>query len=182
MRKFKYLSFICLLALLFACATTPPTGDDVIIAGVPFFEQDEYQCGPSALATVIDYWYAKDRRGEFLSPEEIASHIYSPGARGVLGIDLELYAKRLGFQADQHSATPSRLREEVRKGVPAIILVDYGFASYQRNHFMVVKGYTREGIIVNSGRNEGEHISYKELTKIWKKTGFWTLSIRPSSS
>jgi ABC-type bacteriocin/lantibiotic exporter with double-glycine peptidase domain len=63
--------------------------------------------------------------------------------------------------------------------VPLIILVDYGFSVYEANHFMVVTGYTKNGVLVNSGRKENQEILEGELARIWKKTDYWTLVVTP---
>jgi len=112
--------------------------------------------------------------------EEIIKEIYSPTARGTLTIDLELYARRLGFSVQQYSGNIDDLRAAVDKGVPPVILVDYGFSIYQVNHFMVVTGYTEKGIILNTGKERNKIIFNEDLSEIWGKTGFWTLVIEPS--
>ena len=40
---------------------------------VPFFPQEDFQCGPAALATVLNYWYGKAGTAKGLTPEEIAT-------------------------------------------------------------------------------------------------------------
>ena len=62
--------------------------------------------------------------------------------------------------------------------MPLIILVDYGFSVYEANHFMVVTGYTKSGVLVNSGKKENQEISEGELARIWKKTTTGTSSSR----
>jgi methenyltetrahydromethanopterin cyclohydrolase len=57
------------------------------------------------------------------------------------------------------------------------VLVDYGFLSYQRNHFMVVLGYDESHIYVNSGMEPIAAISNDDFIRTWKKTNFWTLLI-----
>jgi predicted double-glycine peptidase len=147
---------------------------------VPFFKQDDYQCGPSALATVIDYWYIRKAIPEKLTVEEIVAAIYSPSARGVLSIDLENYARSKGFRAKQYEGSIADIKRKVESGLPLILFVEYGFSLYKLNHFVVAKGYTEEGVIVNSGRKENEIILNAELNKIWGKTGYWSLLIKPS--
>ncbi len=175
---------VLLLLLLMAhasCATviTHPR-DAVMIPNVPFFSQEAYQCGPTALAIVLDYWHRKTASGKWVTPDEIASRIYSPSARGVLGLDLELYARKQGFETRQYAGTMEDLRHNVNEGVPSIIFVDYGLSVYEVHHFMVVTGYARDGFVVNSGRRENQFISEGELEKIWKKNGYWTLVLKPS--
>lgn len=148
---------------------------------MPFFAQETYQCGPAALAAVADYWYGKQGKRAWITPEEIAEAIYSPSARGVLSLDLEAYAQKRGFEATQYSGSPGDLRRQIDREAPAIILVDYGFSLYEANHFMVVKGYRPDGFIVNSGRNENQLLPEGELQKIWKRTRYWTLVLKPSA-
>jgi predicted double-glycine peptidase len=174
----------CILALLFflaGCATSIETlpSDAWTIDQVPYFEQEDFQCGPAALATVINYWYTKNKSNKRLSVETIVDQIYSHSAKGVLGLDLEAYARKLGFNAVQPSGAIEEIRKSIDAKIPVIILVDYGGTFHQQNHFMVAKGYTHDGIVFNSGRRENHLISNETLQKIWKKTGFWALIIRP---
>ena len=179
-RQVRCLIAVSLLALCTSCATAgrmPP--DAVIIRNVPFFGQEALQCGPATLAMAMDYWYRKTGRSDWTTPEQIAADTYSPSARGVLGIDLETFARTHGFEALQYAGSMADLMEKVDKGVPLIILVDYGFSVYEANHFMVVTGYTKNGVLVNSGRKENQEISEGELARIWKKTDYWTLVVTP---
>jgi predicted double-glycine peptidase len=179
----KTLPLLCALILLFhGCASGPtplPEGAKVL-SGVPFFPQEDYQCGPAVLATVMNYWYARSGSAVRTGVDEIAQAIYSPGARGVLPTDLENYPRKKGFVTEQFAGSISRLRENIDRGVPVILLVDYGLSVYQLDHFLVATGYTGDGIIVNSGRKERQVVSNSELEKAWKKTGYWALRLFPS--
>jgi hypothetical protein len=63
-------------------------------------------------------------------------------------------------------------------GYPLIVLVDYGIKPfYQINHFMVVIGYNREGVFVNSDK-EYQFIEKDRFLDLWEKTGYWTLLIK----
>ncbi len=72
-----------------------------------------------------------------------------------------------------------RLKSSIDRGVPPLLLVDYGFSLYQRNHFMVVKGYSDSALLVNSGGRENELVANEDLLKVWKKTGYWMLLVKP---
>jgi predicted double-glycine peptidase len=173
--------FLLLLSCPFCAGVGKTPRQATIIPGVPFFAQEAYQCGPTALATVIDYWYKKQGSTAWITPEQIAADIYSPTAKGVLAIDLERYAGKQGFLTQQYAGTIDDLRQNVGRGIPAIIFVDYGFSVYAQHHFMVVTGYAPDGVIVNSGKRENQFVSDKELEKIWKRNGHWTLVVRPSA-
>lgn len=150
-----------------------------IIKNVPFYEDKNNQCGPSSLASVINYWQTRKHSFDPVTPRDISSKIYSEGARGTLGIDLEFYARGKGFHTIQYSGSIEDIKKNIVDGNPIIILVDFGFFFYQKNHFMVVTGYSSDGIIVHSGSEE-KFISFDNLEKIWGKTRFWTLIVKPS--
>jgi ABC-type bacteriocin/lantibiotic exporter with double-glycine peptidase domain len=169
-----------LLFLLVCCASSNrPSAVKVVIPDVPFYSQEAYQCGPTALAIVIDYWVKRSGQGLWLTPEQIAADIYSKSAHGVLGVDIENYSRRYGFVTRQYTGNMDDLRQNVDLRQPLILLVDNGNFAYQANHFMVVTGYTDKGFVVNSGKREGQWISEEELEKIWKRNRYWTLAIRP---
>jgi ABC-type bacteriocin/lantibiotic exporter with double-glycine peptidase domain len=150
-----------------------------MIQDVPFYEDTNHQCGPSSLASVMNYWQSRRPSLITVTPQGISSAVYSEGARGTLGIDLEFYARKNGFQTMQYSGSIEDLRNKILNDVPVIILVDFGAFFYQRNHYMVVSGYSNKGIIAHSGREE-KIISFDELGRIWGKTRFWTLIVKPS--
>jgi len=165
-------SFIfTLLAFLCSCATFQGTNRDHIIENVPFYPQTAYQCGPASLAGVLNYWGVK------VSPDEIAEEIYSSSARGTLDIDMVLYARRKGLNATQYEGNIEDVRKHIDSRHPIIVLVGYGFSLIQKNHFMVVIGYSDYDVIVNSGKDKEKFISEKDFLKSWDKTKFWTLLI-----
>jgi predicted double-glycine peptidase len=181
---------ICLLGAIFllfsvSCGTNAPiragrhAESTVLLSSVPFFHQDDLQCGPAALATVLNYWYAQLGSRTSVTPESIGEEIYSPTARGVLGIDLELYAKRHAFSANHYSGSIADLRKLIDQKIPAIVLVDVGISLFQTNHFIVITGYTPNGVLANTGREETELIAERRLDSIWEKTGHWTLVVKP---
>ncbi len=143
------------------------------VENVPFHPQEKFQCGPASLAGVLNHWNIN------VSPEEIASEIYSKSARGTLNIDMVLYVEKIGLKARQYRGSFEDMKTKIDSGCPLIVLVDDGFLIYQKNHFMVVIGYGGEGIFANSGREQGKFIPTKEFLRSWERTKFWTLFITP---
>jgi len=178
-RPISLLRACILLALLFAgCATLgddqPVQGRNItLLEGLPFYPQENDQCGPASLAGVLNYW------GVDVSPKEVAGEIFSPSARGTLDFDMPLYARSKGLEALQYSGSLVDLREKIRSSYPLIVLVDYGFSVYQSNHFMVVVGFYDEGVVVNSGKKERQLIPSKDFLKSWERTKYWTLLVKP---
>jgi len=171
---FFYCSVLLLLSVtLFSCSTPERVrgGSGRVLEGVPFYPQERYQCGPASLASVLNYW------GVNVSPEEIASDIYSKTAKGTLDIDMVSYVLGKGLEADIFAGGMDDITRSINEGHPLIVLVDYGFWVYQQNHFMVVVGYDSNGIIVNSGSEKLKFIASGDFLKLWEKTNFWTLSV-----
>ena len=168
--------FLLLLCFLFSCVTTRNVmepGTARIIKNVPFFPQEAYQCGPASLAGILSYWGVK------VSPEEIAAQIYSRSAKGTLNLDMVLYAQNKGLQVIQYQGNIKDLKKNIDLGYPVVVLVDYGFWVYQQNHFMVIVGYHKNGVIANSGRDQLKFIREEDFLRAWERTDFWTLLIKP---
>ena len=171
------LCFICSITtlILISSCTTPQnitqTQDIHMIKNVPFFPQEDYQCGPASLASIVSYW------GIHADPDEIGREIFSKSARGTLTIDMMLYAQKKGFHAKQFKGSIEALRSFVDSGLPLIVLVDYGLSVFQMNHFMVVTGYNDHGVIVHSGQSQNKFLREKDFIAAWKKTDYWTLLI-----
>lgn len=157
-----------------SCSTVSVQFDSnsILINKVPFYPQNDYQCGPSSLAGVLNYW------GKGVTPDDVAKDIYSASALGTLNIDMVIYANKTGLYALQYAGNWDDLKKNINNGYPLIVLVDYGFSVYQANHFMVVVGYNDNGVIVNSGKAERIFIDKEKFLKVWKKTNYWTLLIK----
>ena len=170
------------IALLSGCASVTGVPDAQkqdnlqIIEKVPFFPQEDYQCGPASLAAVLHHW------GVSVVPEEIGKAIYSQSARGTLNIDMVLYAQSRGLEAFRYRGAWDDLRKKIDAGFPLVVLVDYGFSVFQSNHFMVIIGYGEDSVVAHSGRHEKKVILREDFLKSWEKTGFWTLLIRKGKS
>ncbi len=171
-RLLPLISLFCIV--LCSCASAPPDSHNggVVLEKVPFYPQEDHQCGPASLAGVLNY------QGLGISPEEIASDLFSKSAGGTLTIDMALYPQRKGFFSLSYSGSMSDLREKIDSGYPLIVMVDYGFSVWQKNHFMVVVGYNNDGVIANSGRKEHEFIENDSFLKIWRKADLWTLLVK----
>ena len=171
----SFILSITALLLLSSCVTAqqiPQTHDMHVISDVPFFPQEDYECGPASLASILTYWNIH------AEPEEIGRKIFSTSARGTLTIDMMLYAQKKGLHVQQFKGSIDALRNYVDSGYPLIVLVDYGISLFQMNHFMVVTGYSNRGVIVHSGQFQNKLLLEKDFLAAWKKTDYWTLLIK----
>ncbi len=148
---------------------------DLYVAGVPFFHQQTYHCGPVSLASVLNYW------GDRSTPDDIAEAIYSPRLSGTLGMDMWSYAQARHFKAEMRSGSLQDLEALLRRNRPVIAFLDLGYAWFPLPHFVVVVGLdTRTSdVILHDGRTANRRMPYRQFLEAWEKTNSWTLVVQP---
>ncbi len=169
----KILLYLIIISFINSCSNAfiPHPTFTRIIENVPFYAQPENQCGPATLAAVLNYY------GAAVTRDEIATEIFSKSAKGTLDLDMLIYARKKGLAAEQYPGSIDDIKAKIDIRKPLIVLVDLGSSFYTQNHFMVVTGYSDNGIIVNSGDLQGQFIPLERFTRIWQKTNYWTLLI-----
>jgi ABC-type bacteriocin/lantibiotic exporter with double-glycine peptidase domain len=147
------------------------------IEGVPFFRQDEYDCGPAALAVVLSFW------GRSVDLEEIRGRVLTPKLRGTLPMDLERYAREAGFTAESSAGAASleMIKTPVRNSIPVICLLDLGFGPYKQPHYVTVIGFDDGNtiFITHDGVKQDRLMSYETFERAWSRAGRWMLVVRP---
>ena len=180
--------FLCLLAgALTGCASLAPQATHlrdnlpqalhkkVELTQVPFFPQDEYQCGPAALATVL----AND--GVKITPEELVPEVYLPARKGSLQIEMMAAARRHGMVSYQLAPRFENLLREVAAGTPVIVLQDYGVWPFKLWHYAVVVGYDYETseVLLRSGEKQRLKMPFAVLEYTWRDNGYWAMVVVP---
>lgn len=170
-----------LLVFIAGCAAgsgpRPFDPSDVIIREIPFFphKNDEYMCGPSALASVLNFY------GTRVKSDDVASKIFVPEIKGTLTIDLFLYAKSLGFGVKFYNGGLGDLKLRIRRGTPLILFLNMGTDFYPIGHYVVPTGFNdeKETVYAHSGMERDRAFSYGKLLDAWGSAGFQTLLITP---
>jgi len=179
MGLFKNVLFAAFAACLLGCAgqvdTVKPASSGLYIEGVPFFPQDEYMCGPAALASVIGYY------GAAAGMKDVAAEVYSEKLKGTLPMDLLLYAKAKGFEAKFYKGSMNGLKESLTRREPLILFLNLGYSFYPVGHYIVAVGIDEGAGVVfaHSGTEKEQPFTMKELENSWSKTGYSTLLVRP---
>jgi ABC-type bacteriocin/lantibiotic exporter with double-glycine peptidase domain len=143
------------------------------LEGVPFVAQAREQCGPAALSSVFSY------HGLEVPPETIAKATYDERLRGSLITDLENFARGLAFKTESSRGTLEDLRAFIREGKPVIVLVDPGRWFVSQPHYLVVFGYSREGLIAHDGEKPSRLFRYLDFEEMWEKMGRSYLLVYP---
>lgn len=139
------------------------------LVDVPFHPQQQYQCGPAALATVLQY------SGVDTSPDALVSRIYVPGRQG--SFQVEILAATRHHQRLAHTITASlpALLAAVAAGQPVLVLQNLGLDWYPRWHYAVVVGYDfdRRQIVLRSGIEKRYVMGMKLFERTWKRADYW---------
>ncbi len=145
-----------------------------MVENVPFFPQEELQCGPAALAMALNW------SGVAVEPAELTAEVYTPGLKGSLQNSLIGSARRHGRVAYPIAGIDA-LMSEIAAGQPVIVLVNLGFFWYPRWHYAVVTGYDQveKKIILHSGLTAGEELSFWTFNNIWRRGDYWGLLVLP---
>jgi tetratricopeptide (TPR) repeat protein len=146
------------------------------IADVPFFPQQEYQCGPAALATTLV------RAGVPVTPEELVKLVYIPARQGSLQIEMLAAPRRYSTVSYQLAPRFADLLREVAAGNPVIVLQDLGAWPISIWHYAVVTGfdYPAGELYLRSGGTRQQAVPFTIFEYLWKKSDYWAMVTMPA--
>lgn len=178
--------FVCLAALLGGCAgLVPQTAKlhdegmpeglpkHVELTYVPFYPQDDYQCGPAALATVLNTY------GAGVTPEQLVPEVYLPERKGSLQIEMLAAARRHGLISYQIKPNLEALMREVNGGNPVILLQNLGL--WDGWHYAVAIGWDYDDgmLILRSGEDERKEMRFPFNEFVWRRGDYWAMVAVP---
>jgi len=142
----------------------------------PFFPQEKYQCGPAALATVLNY------RDIAISPDALSHQVYIPERKGSLQLEMKAATRRAALVPYQLEGGLNALLQEVEAGNPVLVLQNLSFSWLPQWHYAVVIGYQLEQnqIILHSGTLENYAMPISSFLKTWQRAENWALVIMPA--
>lgn len=173
-----------IIALVGGCAVqaprvqqSPPVGlpPRVELVATPFFAQEEYLCGPAALATVLG------AAGLPATPETLAAQIFLPARKGTLQLEMLAGARRHGAVAIEIPGTLEAVMRETAAGRPVVVLQNLGLGWAPAWHYAVVVGYDLERgeMLLRSGTTAREVLALTTFEHTWKRSGFWAFVAVP---
>jgi hypothetical protein len=178
--------FCCLAALAAGCAqlvpqtvalrTAWPEGvpRTVELTAVPFFPDEDYQCGPASLATVLAH------SGVKVTPEPLIKQVFLPSRQGSLQVEMLAAPRRYGRISYQLQPSYSDMLREVAAGNPVVVLQDIN-PFFTQWHYAVVNGfdYPSGTLYLRSGPNPREESPLTAFERTWMKGGYWAMVVMP---
>lgn len=170
----KRITILLLAAGLAACAgprIKTTEGVAVELTATPFFAQEDHQCGPAALATVLV------ASGVAVEPADIVPKVYLPQRKGSLQTELIAATRDYGRVPYRLDAELSALQAEVEAGHPVLVLQNLGVSFWPQWHYAVVIGFDpeRNEVLLRSGRESRARMSAARFLLSWRLGGYWAL-------
>ncbi|MGE6662385.1 PA2778 family cysteine peptidase [Pseudomonas sp. NPDC077408] len=164
--------------LLGACARAPivPVGvaglpEQVELDEVPFFPQEDYQCGPAALATMLT------QRGIATRPEQLVKRVYLPKRKGSLQVEMVAAARAHDLLVYPLEPRLEAVLTEVAAGNPVLVLQNLAFDRWPQWHFAVVVGYdlATQTLVLRSGTTRRWTGTFRQFERSWAKGKRWAV-------
>jgi tetratricopeptide (TPR) repeat protein len=181
---------LCLVVLIFISACSAPQTrvlhqqlatlkqrPNIDLQSVPFFAQDTHQCGPAALATMLQ------NTGVNIVPEQLVPEIYVPARQGSFAIEMMASARQHGRLTYPLAANLSAIFAALDGGQPVLVLQNNGLSIYPVWHFAVIVGvdYPHEQLILRSGREQRLVLPFSTFEHTWARGKYWaTLILDPA--
>ncbi len=172
-------SLLALLGLA-ACSVNPklalPAGDAVLLGGVPFHAQTQYQCGPAALAGLLG------ASGVAITPAQLEPQVYLPKRQGSLQLELLGATRRAGRIPYVIDREPGAVLAELAAARPVLVLQNVLTPSVPRWHYAVIVGSdpARNRLLINTGTHEAKAVRARSFLRTWDWADRWGIvALRP---
>lgn len=181
------LAGVLVCALLTACATpqvsqlrsqlpAPRIAPQAAVRTVPFYAQEEYECGPAALAMVMG------AAGVPVTPDALVEQVYLPARKGSLQVEMLAATRQRALLAYALKPQLQDLLQEVAAGHPVLVFQNVSLPIYPVWHYAVVIAYDlgANTITLHSGETERLEMSLYTFERTWARGNYWAmLALRP---
>ena len=144
-----------------------------LLAGVPFFAQREYECGPAALAM------AMQAAGVEVPPEALVPEVWLPARKGSLQPEMLAAPRRRGLLSVRLGGGLDDPLRAVAGGLPVVVFQNLGLAASPFWHYAVLIGYDlhRETVVLHTGVDEASEQSIHPFERTWVRGGAWAMTV-----
>lgn len=142
---------------------------------VAFHPQEDYQCGPAALATAFS------AAGHEASPATLADQVFLPARRGAWQAEMLAATRRAGLVPYRLAPSLSAVVTELAAGRPVVVLQDVGWAWRTQWHYAVAIGYDldAQALVLRSGREPRLLMDLEDFEATWRPAGRWAFVALP---
>lgn len=180
---------VCLVTVLSlaGCATAPqwPISDAAtssqgpgqrrILNTVPFYPQERYQCGPAALAMMLN------TQGFQTDPDALKDRVYLPERHGTLQVELVSAARDYNLVVYPLARNVAAIIKEVAAGHPVLVMQNLRFDWWPQWHYAVVIGFDPKSrsLILNTDTRQANEQPLTVFMNTWKRADQWAVVMLP---
>jgi len=148
----------------------------VLLDEVAFFPQVKYQCGPAALATVLNYSNVE------VVPDNLIDKVFIPERNGSLQIEMVATARSYGKLTYPLEKQLKALLTELAAGNPVLVFQNLALSIWPQWHYAVAVGYDLDSaeLILRSGTYREHRLSLATFERTWQRGGYWAYIILPA--
>lgn len=141
------------------------------LTDVPFHPQVTDQCGPAALATILN---SADIP---VAPEELRSRVYIPERKGSLQLELLAATRHYGRIPYVIDPDLNSILAELQARRPVMIMQNLGARLMPIWHYAVVVGYLPnvQKFVLRSGKKQRLLMSSRKLIRTWQRADSWAI-------
>jgi tetratricopeptide (TPR) repeat protein len=145
----------------------------VELTSVPFHPQDDYQCGPAAVAMLLG------ADGIDVAPNDLVPEIYVPARQGSLQPEIVAALRRRGRVPYPLGANIDAALTELRAGRPVLVLQNLGTRRLPVWHYAVLIGFdpVHQRFVLRSGRERRLQMPARRFLETWDRGGRWMLVV-----
>lgn len=145
------------------------------ISNVPFIAQEDYQCGPAALAMAAQHAGVQRDMATWIA------QVYVPARQGALQTEMLAASRRNGLPAYTLAPRIDALLREVAAGNPVLVLQNLAFGWSPVWHYAVVVGFDQgQGTItLHSGRTANMPMLLTTFERTWARAERWAMVALP---
>lgn len=147
----------------------------VELSDVAFYPQTQDQCGPAALATVLEH------AGVARTLQQLEADVYVPQRQGSLQLEMLGGARRAGVLPYLLPRELHALWREVAAGHPVVVLQNVRWDWWPVWHYAVVVGYDTHAntVTLRSGDQKRLVMSVVDFEQSWTKASSWAFVALP---
>lgn len=170
------------VVLISGCASQPPwpadvpsSGRPVLVSDVPFYPQEQYQCGPASLAMMLN------SRGIGTQPQALVDRVYLPDRQGTLQIEMVAAARQAGLLVYPLAPALSAVLKELQAGHPVLVFQNLRFNWWPQWHYAVMIGFDarQQELILHSGTRAHYRQPVAAFMTTWDRAERWAVTMLP---
>lgn len=142
---------------------------------IAWIEQDEYQCGPAALAMALNQAGANNLRYD-----DVVRRTFTPGRSGSLQLDMLAAPRAFGFVSYPIQSTIQDLLELNLEQHSPIVLLNLSVQWLPLWHYALITGHNtaQRSVYITSGTSAREEMSISTFMRLWERADCWAMTVR----